>query len=261
MELDTEVLLVDADATASGACSSGSGCRPRRACSTCLSNPDLSIDSVVLSTNVDRLSVLPAGTPQAQSTELLASDAHEPPRRPAGRRTTRDGSSCSTRRRCWRASESRVLAAHMGQVIVVDRGGRYAAGNGCRGARDRGELPRGVHAAQPGVARRPRPLLRIVRLLRPLRAGAQRNPHAPSAAQGPRPPSKPRDRGAGLQTGRARDRGVHAARGGAVTADWRGIPDRTSTFDDCGAAARNPGMGDRDEFYRPGHADQQCQLW
>ncbi len=67
---------------------------------------------------MDRLSILPAGTPQEQSTELLASDGMS---RLVERLTAEDP------RRIvlfdapplLGASESRVLASHMGQVILV----------------------------------------------------------------------------------------------------------------------------------------------
>ena len=73
MELDTHVLLVDADATRP-AVFERLALPPSKGLLDLLVDPS-SPDSLVLSTNVDRLSVLPAGTPQVQSTELLASDA------------------------------------------------------------------------------------------------------------------------------------------------------------------------------------------
>jgi protein-tyrosine kinase len=117
MEVDTHVLLVDADATRP-AILDRLGLAPSKGLLDLLVEPDLSLDSVVLATNVDGLSILPAGTPQAQSTELLASEAMsrlverlaaEDPRRIVLVDTPP----------LLAASESRVLAGHMGQVIMV----------------------------------------------------------------------------------------------------------------------------------------------
>jgi len=117
MELDTHVLLVDADATRP-AVFERLGLPPSKGLLDLLVEPGLSIDSVALSTNVDRLSVLPAGTPQAQSTELLASDAMH---RLVDRLTSGDPRLIVLfdTPPLLGASESRVLAAQMGQVIVV----------------------------------------------------------------------------------------------------------------------------------------------
>lgn len=117
MELDTHVLLVDADATRP-AVFERLGLLPSKGLLDLLVEPGLSIDSVALSTNVDRLSVLPAGTPQVQSTELLASDAMH---RLVDRLTSGDPRLIVLfdTPPLLGASESRVLAAQMGQVIVV----------------------------------------------------------------------------------------------------------------------------------------------
>ena len=117
MEVDTEVLLVDADASRP-AVLDRLGLPPSKGLLDLLVEPELALESVVLATNVDGLSILPAGTPQAQSTELLASEAMsrlverlaaEDPRRIVLFDTPP----------LLSASESRVLAAHMGQVIMV----------------------------------------------------------------------------------------------------------------------------------------------
>jgi exopolysaccharide/PEP-CTERM locus tyrosine autokinase len=117
MELDTHVLLVDADATRP-AVFERLGLPASKGLLDLLVDPSLPIDSVVLSTNVDRLSVLPAGTPQVQSTELLASDAMS---RLVERLSSNDPRLLVLfdTPPLLGASESRVLAAHMGQVIVV----------------------------------------------------------------------------------------------------------------------------------------------
>jgi exopolysaccharide/PEP-CTERM locus tyrosine autokinase len=117
MELDTHVLLVDAD-TSRPAVLERLGLTPTRGLLDLLVEPSLPIDSVVLSTNVDRLSILPAGTPHGQATELLASDAMT---RLVERLTARDSRMLVVfdAPPLLAASESRVLAAHMGQVIMV----------------------------------------------------------------------------------------------------------------------------------------------
>jgi receptor protein-tyrosine kinase len=117
MELDTEVLLVDADASRP-ALLERLGLAPSKGLLDLLVEPGLSVNSVVMETNVENLSVLPAGSPQAHATELLAS---------AGMSRLVEQLAMDDPRRIVLfdtppllvASESRVLAAHMGQVILV----------------------------------------------------------------------------------------------------------------------------------------------
>jgi receptor protein-tyrosine kinase len=117
MELDTHVLLVDADASRP-AVLERLGLPPSKGLLDLLVDPTLSVDDVVLPTNVERLSILPAGTPQAHATELLASDG-------MSRLVERLASQDARRILVFdtppllAASESRVLAAHMGQVVMV----------------------------------------------------------------------------------------------------------------------------------------------
>lgn len=117
MELDTHVLLVDADASRP-AVLERLGLPPSKGLLDLLVDPGLPFDSVILSTNVERLSILPAGTPQVQSTELLASDAMH---RLVDRLTAHDPRLLVVfdTPPLLGASESRVLAAQMGQVILV----------------------------------------------------------------------------------------------------------------------------------------------
>lgn len=117
MELDTEVLLVDADAQRP-ALLERLGLAQSTGLLDLLADPDLPLESVVFRTNVEHLSILPAGRPQQRSTELLASDAMS---------HLVEKLAVSDARRIvlfdtpplLAASESRVLAAHMGQVIMV----------------------------------------------------------------------------------------------------------------------------------------------
>jgi protein-tyrosine kinase len=117
MDIDTHVLLVDADASRP-AVLDRLGLAGSKGLLDLLAEPDLSLESVVLSTNVERLSILPAGTPQGQATELLASDA-------MNRLVERLASDDPRRIVLFDsppllvASEARVLAAHMGQVVLV----------------------------------------------------------------------------------------------------------------------------------------------
>ena len=117
MELDTSVMLVDADASRP-AVLDRLGLEPSRGLFDLLADPALTLDECVLATNVERLSILPAGTEQAQATELLASDTMT--------RLVDQLSSDDPRRivlfdtpPLLSASEARVLAAHMGQVVLI----------------------------------------------------------------------------------------------------------------------------------------------
>lgn len=117
MDVDTHVLLVDADTTRP-AVLDRLGLPAAKGLLDLLTDPTLPANSLIMNTNVDRLSILSAGTLQAQATELLASDA-----------MTRliDRLAAADPRRILLfdappllgASESRVLAAHMGQVLLV----------------------------------------------------------------------------------------------------------------------------------------------
>ncbi len=117
MEFDTSVLLVDADASRP-AILDRLGLPPSKGLLDLLVDPKLPVESVVLATNVERLSILPAGTQQSHATELLASDGMS--------RLVESLASGDPGRivlfdtpPLLAASESRVLAAHMGQVIMV----------------------------------------------------------------------------------------------------------------------------------------------
>ena len=78
------------------------------------------LSSVLLRTNIDKLTILPSGTPHARATELLASDAmarllNDMAQRYADRIIIFDSPPLLL------ATESRVLASHMGQVVMVVR--------------------------------------------------------------------------------------------------------------------------------------------
>src|SRR5690606_38688926 len=81
-------------------------------------DPNLDMADVLLRTNIDKLSILQSGTPNARATELLASDAmnnllEELSSRYSDRILIFDAPPLLP------STESRVLATHMGQVVLV----------------------------------------------------------------------------------------------------------------------------------------------
>jgi protein-tyrosine kinase len=76
------------------------------------------LSSVLLKTNIDKLTILPSGTPHMQATELLASDAmrlllDDMARRYSDRIVIFDSPPLLL------TTEARVLATQMGQVVLV----------------------------------------------------------------------------------------------------------------------------------------------
>lgn len=117
MELDNTVLLVDAD-VARPSVPERLGIEAPRGLLDLLTSPELDVSDVLLKTNVDRLSILPAGRPQSRATEILASDSMN---RLLGELASRysDRILIFDAPPLLPSTESRVLAAHMGQVVVV----------------------------------------------------------------------------------------------------------------------------------------------
>jgi len=117
MEVDTTVLLVDAD-VARPAIPDRLGLRPSKGLLDLLTNKSLDVSDVLLRTNVERLSILPAGKPHSRATELLASESMT-------RLVEELASRYNDRILIFDAppllpsTESRVLATHMGQVVLV----------------------------------------------------------------------------------------------------------------------------------------------
>lgn len=117
MEVDTSVLLVDAD-TVRPTVLSRLGLSTQRGFLDALVDPSVELSDVMLRTNIPKLSLLPAGTPHARSTELLASAAME-------RMLVELATKYSDRVVIFDAppllltTEARVLASRMGQVVVV----------------------------------------------------------------------------------------------------------------------------------------------
>jgi len=116
-ELDYRVLLVDADVARPSLrrvfdLPAGPGLMD------VLVKPDVKMSDVLLRTNIDKLSLLLSGTPHARATELLASDSmtrllEEMAQRYPDRIIIFDSPPLLP------TTEARVLATHMGQVVVV----------------------------------------------------------------------------------------------------------------------------------------------
>ncbi|WP_183107896.1 XrtA-associated tyrosine autokinase [Massilia sp. Dwa41.01b] len=117
MELDHTVLLVDADVARPSVLRT-LGLPAQRGLMDILLDDKLDLSDVMLRTNVDTLSILPAGTSTPRATELLASStmtslvteiAHRYP----------DRVIIFDSPPLLLTSESRVLASHMGQIVMV----------------------------------------------------------------------------------------------------------------------------------------------
>jgi exopolysaccharide/PEP-CTERM locus tyrosine autokinase len=117
MELDHTVLLVDAD-VARPSILRTLGLPAQRGLMDLLVDDKLDMGEVMLRTNVDTLSILPAGTSTPRATELLASSTmsnlvNEIANRYPDRIVIFDSPPLLL------TSESRVLASHMGQIVLV----------------------------------------------------------------------------------------------------------------------------------------------
>jgi exopolysaccharide/PEP-CTERM locus tyrosine autokinase len=117
MELDHTVLLVDADVARPSVLRT-LGLPTQRGLMDLLVDDKLDMADVMLRTNVDTLSILPAGTSTPRATELLASSTmshlvNEIATRYPDRIVIFDSPPLLL------TSESRVLASHMGQIVVV----------------------------------------------------------------------------------------------------------------------------------------------
>lgn len=117
VEVDMSVLLVDADVVRCNLMRT-LGLQPRRGLLDVLTDPSLDLSEVLLKTNIPKLTLLPAGTCNVHSTELLASDAmnkllSELASRYSDRIVIFDATPLLL------TSESKVLASNMGQVVVV----------------------------------------------------------------------------------------------------------------------------------------------
>lgn len=117
MELDHTVLLVEADVLRPSALER-LGVQASKGLLDLLESPSTQLPDVLLRTNIPKLTLLPAGTASSRSTELLASDA-------MGRLLAELASKYADRVIIFdtppllSTTESRVLASHMGQVVMV----------------------------------------------------------------------------------------------------------------------------------------------
>jgi receptor protein-tyrosine kinase len=122
MELDTQVLLVDAD-VAKPSLAKMFEIDVTMGLLDVLSQKTSDLGEVLLRTNVDKLSIVPSGTAQSRATELLASDAmarlvDELAERYPDRIVIFDSPPLLV------TTEASVLATHMGQLVIVVEAGR-----------------------------------------------------------------------------------------------------------------------------------------
>lgn len=116
-ELDCTVMLVDAD-VAHPRVMSVLGLSEGPGLLDLVRDPSQDMSHRLLRTNIDKLTLLPSGTPHARATELLASDAmadllKDMARRYADRIIVFDSPPLLL------TTEARVLATHMGQIVMV----------------------------------------------------------------------------------------------------------------------------------------------
>ncbi len=121
-ELDNTVMLVDAD-VARPSVMSVLGLPNGPGLLDLVLDESKDLSSVLLRTNIEKLSILPSGTPHPRATELLASDAmtqrlDDMAKRYADRIIIFDSPPLLI------TTESRVLASHMGQIVVVVHAGK-----------------------------------------------------------------------------------------------------------------------------------------
>lgn len=122
MEVDSSVLLVDADVLRPTVLSQ-LGLQPARGLMDVLTTPNTRLASVMLKTNVPKLTLLPSGTKEEKSTELLGSAAMD---RLLDDLATRypDRMIVIDTPPLLLTTESRVLASRGGQILMVVEEGR-----------------------------------------------------------------------------------------------------------------------------------------
>ena len=117
MELDNTVMLVDAD-VARPSVLNMLGLPPAPGLLDVVVKNSVDISGVLMRTNIEKLSILPSGTPHPRATELLASDAmvrllEDMSNRYSDRIIVFDSPPLLL------TTESRAIAAHMGQIVMV----------------------------------------------------------------------------------------------------------------------------------------------
>ncbi len=126
MELDHTVLLVDADVSKPSILKNV-GLPAAPGLMDVLSENNIELSEFLLKTNIPKLSILPAGMPHANATEFLASEAmnrllDEIAQRYSDRIVIFDSPPLIA------TTEARVLATHMGQIVMVVESGRTPGG-------------------------------------------------------------------------------------------------------------------------------------
>jgi receptor protein-tyrosine kinase len=122
LEMDRTVLLVDADVAKPGV-PKALGLEVEKGLIDVLLDDQLDVAEMLCWTDIDRLTILPAGSAHLRSTELLASEAmHVLLEEMAGRH--RDRIVIFDSPPLLAASEAGVLAGHVGQIIVVVEAGK-----------------------------------------------------------------------------------------------------------------------------------------
>jgi protein-tyrosine kinase len=121
-ELDNTVMLVDAD-VARPSVMRMLGLPIGPGLLDLVQDESVDLSSVLLKTNIEKLTILPSGTPHPRATELLASDAmtrllEDIATRYADRIIVFDSPPLLP------TTESRVLATHMGQIVLVVSSGK-----------------------------------------------------------------------------------------------------------------------------------------
>ena len=121
MELDNTVMLVDAD-VARPSVLRMLGLPPTEGFLDVVKENSLDISRVLLRTNIEKLSILPSGTPHPRATELLASDAmirllENMANRYPDRIIIFDSPPLLL------TTEAHALATHMGQIVLVVQSG------------------------------------------------------------------------------------------------------------------------------------------
>lgn len=117
MELDTTVLLVDGD-VAHPQLPELLGVPGSPGLLDVLTRDDIQVGDALVKTNIDNLTVLPAGTPHRRATELLASEQMAMLLRELGSRYP-DRIVIFDAPPLLATTEARVLATHMGQIVMV----------------------------------------------------------------------------------------------------------------------------------------------
>lgn len=117
MELNHTVMLVDADVTRQSIMKT-LGLPPAPGLLDLLLDDKIGLPDVLLRTNIDNFTLLPTGLPSPRATELLASDAMAVLLNDMGKRYS-DRIIIFDSPPLLLTTEARVLASHMGQVVIV----------------------------------------------------------------------------------------------------------------------------------------------